>query len=80
MPLSNPKALVEAIPEELIHWTQARLLSLLEAYLKPVIKEGQFYEGRHSRTIQGAPGYSLERLLCRLFPLPVTCKSPLPLQ
>lgn len=44
------------------HWTQAELLSLLEAYLKPVINEGRFYEGRQSDNTR-APGYSLERLL-----------------
>lgn len=77
MPMSNPTALAEAIPEDLIRWTQGRALIATWSPIEPVTYEGIVYEIGQSNNAFVFPGFGRARLQYRSRRSPEVCLLPL---
>lgn len=65
MPMSNPTTLAEAIPEDLIHWTNGKALVATGSPFEPVSFEGITYEIGQSNNAFVFPGLGLGAIAVR---------------
>lgn len=59
LPLSNPSKQIEATPDDLIHWTQARAIVATGSPFKPVVYEGNEYPIAQCNNSYIFPGFGL---------------------